>query len=260
MTSLRRVVCLLMLAGVIAAPGGSVFGQSEIVRTIQQKLLDAGFDPGAADGFMGPRTRQALRQFQAAHNLTASGYVDEPTQRELGVEVPDVVVPAGTRIAVRLGSQLDSGTARAGDEFMMTVAQTVSIGPEGGIPRGAVISGVVREAESAERPQQGGRLELGATAIRSGSFESPLRGHVTAQGESLEGEGSLKEDLKKIGIGAGAGAAIGAILGGKRGALAGVLIGGGGVFLGTKGEQVRLERETPLLVELTSDLTVPAVQ
>jgi hypothetical protein len=256
----RMIVWLLMLAGGIPAMTGSVSGQSDIVRTIQQKLADAGFDPGTPDGLMGPRTRQALRQFQAARSLAASGYVDEPTQRALGVEVPEVVVPAGTRISVRLGTRLDSGTARAGDSFTMRVDRMVSMGSEGGIPRGAVISGVVREAESAERPQKGGRLALEATGIRSGSFASPLSGHVTAEGESLEGEGSLKEDLKKIGIGAGAGAAIGAILGGKRGALAGVLIGGGGVFLGTKGEQVRLDRETPLLVELTRDLTLPAVQ
>lgn len=253
-----KAICLMVSwLGLIALPG-PVFGQSELVRAVQEELIDAGFDPGTPDGLMGPRTRQALRQFQAARNLPVTGNLDRATQAALGVDVPKVNVPAGTRIQVRLGDRLDSGTAKSGDQFTLTVDQAAGRGSE--IPRGAVITGRVRLAEPAQRPQKGGKLELEAVRIRSGGFESALTGEVTAVGESLEGEGSAKDDLKKIGIGAGAGAALGAILGGRKGALAGILIGGGGVFMGTKGEEVRLEPETLLLVELTQDLTVPALQ
>lgn len=231
---------------------------NELVRAIQEELIDAGLDPGEPDGRMGPQTRRAIRQFQASRNIPATGFLDRSTQDALGVEVPEVTIPSGTRIQVRLGDTLDSATARPGDQFSMIVTETPGV--EGGIPRGAAVSGVVRSVERAQRPQKGGRLELDAVRIRSGAFDAALQGHVTAVGESLEGKGSAREDAAKIGIGAGAGGVLGAILGGKKGAVAGVLIGAGGVFVATKGEQVRLERESPLLVELVRDLRIPAIQ
>ena len=84
----------------------------------------------------------------------------------------------------------------------------------------------------------------------------PIDGHVTAEGEEFEGEGSLEEDLKEVAIAAGIGALIGGLTKGKGGALAGVLIGGGGTFLATKGEQVELEEETPLLIQIRDDVTI----
>jgi peptidoglycan hydrolase-like protein with peptidoglycan-binding domain len=249
------VFSLLMLSFGVEPRGGSL---NDLVRTIQEELIDAGVDPGEPDGRMGPQTRRAIRQFQAARDIPATGFLDRSTQEALGVEVPEVTIASGTRIQVRLGDTLDSATARTGDQFSMIV--TEAVGAEGGIPRGAAVSGVVRLVESARRPQKGGRLELDAVRIRSGAFDAPLQGHVTAVGEALEGEGSAREDAAKIGIGAGAGGVLGAILGGKKGAVAGVLIGAGGVFVATKGEQVRLERESPLLVELVRDLRIPAIQ
>ena len=44
-------------------------------RRIQQGLGAAGFDAGAADGLFGPRTRQAIRQWQSSRGAWASGYL-----------------------------------------------------------------------------------------------------------------------------------------------------------------------------------------
>ena len=42
---------------------------------IQQGLGSAGFDAGMADGLFGPRTRQAIRQWQSSRGAWASGYL-----------------------------------------------------------------------------------------------------------------------------------------------------------------------------------------
>lgn len=40
---------------------------AEEIRVLQLRLRDAGFDPGAFDGVMGPKTEKALQDYQAAH-------------------------------------------------------------------------------------------------------------------------------------------------------------------------------------------------
>ena len=44
-------------------------------RRVQQGLGSAGFDAGMADGLFGPRTRQAIRQWQASRGAWATGYL-----------------------------------------------------------------------------------------------------------------------------------------------------------------------------------------
>ncbi|MDO8662827.1 MAG: peptidoglycan-binding domain-containing protein [Candidatus Omnitrophota bacterium] len=49
-------------------------------KEVQLALRNAGFDPGKIDGHMGKQTRDALRAFQKAHNLTANGKANKKTQ------------------------------------------------------------------------------------------------------------------------------------------------------------------------------------
>ena len=51
-------------------------------RLIQQGLTNDGFDPGTPDGQFGPRTRAAIRAWQAARGAATTGYLDE-VQAEL---------------------------------------------------------------------------------------------------------------------------------------------------------------------------------
>ena len=46
-------------------------------RQIQQRLEAGGFDPGSADGLFGPRTRAAIRNWQASRGGRATGYLDD---------------------------------------------------------------------------------------------------------------------------------------------------------------------------------------
>jgi lytic murein transglycosylase len=42
-------------------------------REVQERLIDQGFDIGHADGMIGPKTREAIRGYQAANGLPADG-------------------------------------------------------------------------------------------------------------------------------------------------------------------------------------------
>jgi peptidoglycan hydrolase-like protein with peptidoglycan-binding domain len=55
-------------------------------RQVQQKLNDLGFDAGQVDGLWGPNTETALRNFQHAKGLQATGRLDEKTVDELGID------------------------------------------------------------------------------------------------------------------------------------------------------------------------------
>ncbi|MCY4508527.1 MAG: DUF459 domain-containing protein [Acidobacteria bacterium] len=55
----------------------------EAQRLIQRGLREQGFDPGSLDGIIGRRTRAAIRRWQTARGLPATGYVDELSARAL---------------------------------------------------------------------------------------------------------------------------------------------------------------------------------
>lgn len=57
----------------------------EIIRGVQQALVDAGYNPGSVDGISGPRTLAALESFQQQNNIAAGQFTKE-TLRALGVD------------------------------------------------------------------------------------------------------------------------------------------------------------------------------
>ena len=48
------------------------------VEAIQWGLPSAGYDPGAADGLFGPRTRAAIRSWQSSRGARSTGHLDGP--------------------------------------------------------------------------------------------------------------------------------------------------------------------------------------
>ena len=53
------------------------------VKEIQSALKNAGFDPGSFDGKIGPRTRQAIKDFQKSKGLVPDGVVGPKTWSSL---------------------------------------------------------------------------------------------------------------------------------------------------------------------------------
>ena len=72
-------IVLLLSPSLLAQGSGEV-------RAEQQALKDKGFDPGSVDGVKGPRTRAALRQFQAKQNLQEDGKLGPQARDALGLK------------------------------------------------------------------------------------------------------------------------------------------------------------------------------
>jgi peptidoglycan hydrolase-like protein with peptidoglycan-binding domain len=67
------------------------------IETIQHRLVDLGYGIGEVDGLLGPRTRAALRAFQADRGLPVTGLPDGNTQRVLfAAEPPESAAEAPT--------------------------------------------------------------------------------------------------------------------------------------------------------------------
>jgi localization factor PodJL len=56
---------------------------ADFIKSLQRELKRAGYDPGVADGRMGPSARRALKRFQEAHGLPPTGDPDIPTLTKL---------------------------------------------------------------------------------------------------------------------------------------------------------------------------------
>ena len=57
-----------------------------LIRAVQEKLNSLGFDAGKADGIIGPRTRQAISDYQQQNNLTVDGQISSALLEALGFE------------------------------------------------------------------------------------------------------------------------------------------------------------------------------
>jgi peptidoglycan hydrolase-like protein with peptidoglycan-binding domain len=68
----------------VASRGGSANMSVEEIREMQQVLLREGFDV-TVDGKLGPKTREALIEFQRKNGLEATGQINSETMTKLGI-------------------------------------------------------------------------------------------------------------------------------------------------------------------------------
>ncbi|HXG05342.1 MAG TPA: peptidoglycan-binding domain-containing protein [Candidatus Binatia bacterium] len=90
-------------------------GNREQVRAAQQALKDKGLYDAEVDGIMGPKTREAIREFQKKENLKETGRLDAETLARLGVERTGAADTSGSPAAsprtMPGGAGKDAGTA-----------------------------------------------------------------------------------------------------------------------------------------------------
>ena len=165
------------------------------------------------------------------------------------------ILPAGTRIRVRLGKTLDSKYSRPGERFVAYLADPVVLSGRVVVPRGTEFEGRVVEAK------RGGRLKgRGYLGVRLDSFRLHGRTYRIATAADLrESRSHKKRNVEIIGGSAGTGATVGAVAGGGVGALvgagAGAVVGTTGAFI-TGRRDVKLPVETPLVFSLRGPVAV----
>ena len=88
------------------------------IQKVEEALQAKGHNPGKVDGVMDEQTRDAIRAFQKANNLTLTGTIDDKTAAALGVTVSSAS-----------GKSSDSSSGSSGKSSSSSVDGTT--GPEG---------------------------------------------------------------------------------------------------------------------------------
>ncbi len=166
-----------------------------------------------------------------------------------------VVIPANTRVRVRINQDLGSKINQAGDTFTAAVADPIVIDGQTVIPRDARAEGTVIDARPLGRFKGGALLELRLERIRTQWGSYAVR---TSTMERVE-KGKGRRTALFAGGGGAFGALIGGLAGGGKGALIGALAGAGAGTAGTAmtgNHQIFLPAETLITFRLERSVTV----
>ena len=152
-------------------------------------------------------------------------------------------IPTGTKITVRIGSQLNSGTAKSGQKFDANLTHDLVVNGKTLAKSGAPVKGKVTYVKSSGRLHDPGELSLRLTSVE-------INGKMTAISTSAfraKGKSHTKSNVTKIGGGAAAGALIGTAAGAGAGT---------GVAAATGKEEAVIHAETAFTVSTTQTATV----
>ena len=169
------------------------------------------------------------------------------------------MIPADTVLLVELVNRLSSDVSQRGDRFEARVIEPAQY-------EGAQVGGQVTRVTRPGKVRGTAELQLTfdqirfdggdwqdfsaqvTEVVRRGGDESV--GEVDAEG-GVRGRSSTKEDVARVGSGAGIGAVIGGIAGGGKGAAIGAILGGGagaGSVMTQRGKEIRLERGQQMMI------------
>ena len=238
---------------VVAAKDGKVTLTGKVKSANAQKKLDQIASEEA--GGTPPDDQTTVDPEMTASQQLAPAMAAAPPPVEKPKPQP-IVVPSGTILTVRTTQGLSSKTSQAGQTFLATLAQPISVGGRSALPTGATVSGTVVSAKTKGKIKGEGELSLALTSISIAGHTYQIRTGVLSS--TTKGKG--KRTAVTTGGGAAGGALIGGIAGGGKGAGIGALIGAGAGFIGgaaTGNKQIEIPAESALSFTLSEPLTLP---
>ncbi len=167
------------------------------------------------------------------------------------------VIPQGTRISVRTGSELNSGKATVGQSWQGSLTKPLVIDGKTITNARSTVHGKVTVAKSSGRLHAPGELSVRLTSIDTNNGPVAIR----TLSISKKGGSHTKSNAVKIGGGTAAGAALGGIFGGGKGALIGAGAGaaaGTGVAAATGKKEAVFPAESMLTFTTSAAATVNA--
>ena len=245
--SLIAVLVLAVMCGCNKAPD-----PREKLADAKQELAEAQQRVAAAEA---EAAKTEAGKTEAAR--TAEAKTAEAAKPVVKAETKPVAVnlPAGTPIPIRTTTAISTKTHQSGDAFAATLAKDLVVDGKTLATKGADVNGVVANSDPGGRVK--GRASLSLRVRSIAGVNGPIAvetGSYTAVAKS-----TVKRDVVRGGIMAGAGAAIGAIAGGARGAAIGAGAGGAagaGTAAATRGDPATVGAEAVLTVKTTAPVTV----
>jgi BON domain len=286
--SKQAVATLLVSALLGVAAGCSKHANDEtIAQDVQNKVAadpvtkDAAVSVTAKDGKVtlkgtvkDPATQQRVQQI-AHEEPGATGVDDEtavvpeqatntptpapsaPTPPPVEEPKPEpIVIPAGTALTVTVDQALSSKSSQAGQTFLATLAQPVTVRGKTAIPKGSSVTGTVISAKAKGKIKGEGELVLSLQSITIRGQNYPIQ--TGTLDSTIKGKG--KRTAATTGGGAAGGALIGGLAGGGKGAGIGALVGAGAGLVGgamTGNKQIEIPAESALTFTLSKSLTLP---
>jgi hypothetical protein len=175
-------------------------------------------------------------------------------------------LPMDTTMRIELLTNLSSDATQRGDRFEARVIEPAQY-------EGARIVGRIKSVKRAGKVRGSAELQLDFEQIslpdgRFTNFNAQVLevvgqssggvGEVDEEG-GVRGRSTTKDDVAKVGAGAGIGAIIGAIAGGGKGAAIGAVVGGAvgaGGAITARGKDIRLERGQELLIRTSTETRI----
>lgn len=170
-----------------------------------------------------------------------------------------VLVPAGTRLLIRMIDSVDSSKQQVGYRFTANLETNLQVDDVVVAPRGTIVYGRLANAQSAGRMSGGAELSLELTDIVINGTAYPL---LTSDYD-VRSQGQGKKTAGRIVGGTGLGALIGGIAGGGKAAAIGAVAGaaaGTTVSAATKGKQVSVPSESLLEFRLQQPTALPVAR
>jgi hypothetical protein len=194
-------------------------------------------------------------QGPAASRMPSAERPEAPLPPAYGLP-PQLTIPAGSFVTIRVNQELSTRQNQEGDFFSAILVQPIVVDGVVLAQRGQTVTGRVAEAKKAGRVSGDSRLGLQLTGLTlADGTQAPIQSQLVTR----DGSSSLGQDVATVGTTTAVGAAIGAAADWGRGAAIGAGAGAAAGLIGvllTRGHDTIVYPETALTFRIETPVTV----